>query len=180
MVISNHRSFLDPIVVHLPFPWRRINYLATKNLFDTKLKKWFFEKVHCIVVDKENFSLSSFHEVVTRLENGKMVIIFPEGEVNKDVKDTIHTFKSGAVLMAHKSGAVILPMYIHKRQKWYHRQRIVLGQQINIREMLGPIPNIEDLTRASDLLKEKELELREYFESLPIYTKKLKETSHKE
>ena len=31
-----------------------------------------------------------------------------------------------------------------------------------------------------DLLKEKELELREYFESLPIYTKKLKETSHKE
>ena len=82
--------------------------------------------------------------------------------------------------MAHKSGAVILPMYIHKRQKWYHRQRIVLGQQINIREMLGPIPNIEDLTRASDLLKEKELELREYFESLPIYTKKLTETSHKE
>ena len=30
-------------------------------------------------------------------------------------------------------------------------------------------PSMEDMTRVSELLREKEVKLREYFESLPIY-----------
>ncbi len=175
LATANHRSFLDPIVVHMVFPFRRLNYLATKGLFSTKIKNFFFTQMHCIVVDKDNFSVSSFHDVVNRLEDGKVVVIFPEGQINQKTGNDLLAFKSGAAFMAHKSKASILPMYIIKRNKWYHRQQIVVGQPINIFEMLGEKPTMQDLNNASILLREKEEELREYFESLPIYEKKYAE-----
>jgi len=175
LISANHRSLLDPVIVHCAFPGRRLNCLATKELYNTKLKAAFFNRMHCIVVDKENFSLSSFHEVVNRLKDGKAVVIFPEGQVNSEGKDTLLTFKSGAVLMAHKSGAPILPIYIVKREKWYQRQRIIIGEPVNIRELVGAIPTMEELNRASEYLRDKEIELREYYENVILSKKSKKE-----
>jgi 1-acyl-sn-glycerol-3-phosphate acyltransferase len=172
LVSANHIGFLDPVISHVAFPWRRLNYLATKDLFCSKLKKVFFGKlIHCIMVDKENFSFSAFHEIIERLDEGKLIMIFPEGKINRDHSDTVLKFKSGVVLMAHKSGAPILPIYIVKREKWYHRQRIVIGEPYNVREELGKMPTIDQLAQASETVRQKEFQLREYFEGLPIYKK---------
>lgn len=171
LVSANHRSLLDPIIVHTVFPARRMHCLATKDLFNTKLKNAFFNKMHCIMVDKENFTLSAFHDVVTRLDAGKLVVIFPEGGLNRDEEDTIHTFKSGAVLMAHRAKAPILPIYIFKKEKWYQRQRIVIGDPFDVRAAIGNLPTLEQLNMASEKLREEEIKLQKYFESLPIYKK---------
>ncbi len=171
LISANHRSMLDPIVIHTAIPWRRLNCLATKDLYSTKARARFFNQMHCIVVDKVNFSLDSFHTVVNCLEEGKAVVIFPEGGLNHDQADTIHSFKSGAVLMAHKAAAPILPLYLVKPEKWYQRYRIVVGQLFDVRERFGAMPSIEDLNTASMLLREVEVELKSYFEKLPIYQK---------
>lgn len=171
LVSANHRSLLDPVVVELNFPFRRLNCLATKDLFDTKLKTWFFTQMQCIVVDKANFSLSSFHEVVSRLDNGEIVVIYPEGGLNTNEDDSILAFKSGVVLMAHKAKAPILPLYIVKREKWYHRQHIIVGQRFNVSEHMGKIPNVTEFSKASELLRQKEIELREHYESLAVKNK---------
>ena len=171
VVISNHPTFLDPIIVQTVFPWRRLHSLATKDLFNSKAKETFFTKVHCIVVDKENFNMSSFRKVVEALEMGEAVVIFPEGRVHVDTPQEVLAFKSGAVMMAHRAGAPIIPMYIVKKTKWYQRQRVVMGQALDVPGLLGRFPSVEQLNAVSDLLREKEVELREYFESLPVYEK---------
>ena len=171
LISANHRSLLDPVVVHLAFPFRRLNCLATKDLYRTKLLTFFFNRMHCIVVDKENFSLASFRAVVDRLKEKKAVVIFPEGQVNLGQEDSILTFKSGAVLMAHRAGAPVLPMYIVKRRKWYQRQRIIVGQPVNLREILSPMPSMEEISQASILLRDKEVQMRAYYEGLPIFKK---------
>jgi len=171
MVISNHPTWIDPILVQVAFPFRRMNSLATKDLFGTEAKLRFFTLMHCIIVDKENFSLSSFHEVVSRLEEGKLVLIFPEGHVNVDGTAKMDAFKSGAVLMAHRAGAPILPMYIVKRKKWYQRQHIVMGQPVDVAGLLGKMPSMQALNQVNDLLREKEESLKSCFESLPVYEK---------
>ena len=177
---ANHLGFLDPGIVHVAFPLRRMNYLATKDLFSSKVKYVFFHHlIHCIMVDKQNFSFSAFHEIVERLNDGKLIVIFPEGKINRDHAETTLTFKSGVVLMAHKSGAPILPIYIVKREKWYQRQRIVIGELFDVREKIGKMPTLEQLTAVSEELRQKEFELREYFEGLPIY-KKLNKKAKKE
>lgn len=170
LVSANHRSYLDPISVYVTFPWRRVHLMATKDLFDTKMKRAFFTRMHCIEVDKDNFSVSAFHDVVDRLKSGKTVGIFPEGRVNRD-KDNLLVFKSGAVLMAHTAGAPILPIYIAERDKWYRRQHIVIGEPINVRELVGPVPTLDQLNEVSESLRKMEYSLREYFESLPVFKK---------
>ncbi len=173
LVSANHRSFFDPIILLITFPFRRLHSLATKDLYKTKFMAAFLTQMHCIMVDKQNFTLSAFHDVVTRLQEEKMVVIFPEGGLNEDSEDTIKTFKSGAVLMAHKANAPLLPVYIVKRKKWYHRQRVVIGEVFDVRKELGDRPSIEQLNNASDTLRKMELDLQEYFDSLPI-SKKVK------
>ncbi len=171
LVSANHRSLLDPVIVHTAFPSRRMDSLATKELFNTPLKNKFFNQMHCIMVDKENFTLSAFHQVVSRLNDGKMVVIFPEGGLNTDKEETISTFKSGAVLMAHKAKSPILPIYIVPRKKWYQRQRVVVGELFNVCDEVGAMPTLAQLNEASEALRQKELALREYFDALPIYNK---------
>ena len=89
-----------------------------------------------------------------------MFVIFPEGKVNKDGEKALLAFKSGAVLMAHRASAPILPMYIVKREKWYHRQHIVMGQPVDIASVMGKMPTMEQMNTVTDLLREKEKELK--------------------
>ena len=119
----------------------------------------------CIQVDKSNFTLSAFHDVVNALKEGDSVVIFPEGEVNQNDTRAPLAFKSGAVLMAHKSGAPLVPMYIVRREHWYQRQYVVVGESIDVRTMLGPVPTREAMTRASDFLHDQEEKLRAYYEN---------------
>lgn len=171
LLSSNHITFIDPIIILLSIPSRRLHSLATKDLYDTRLKAWLWKRMHCIQVDKSNFTLSAFHEVVQRLKRGHAVLIFPEGQINQGDKETPQTFKSGVTLMAYKANAPILPIYIVKKEKWYHRQRVIIGKPIYVGAQDGKMPTMQDLTAASEELRMSEIELREYFRSLPIYEK---------
>ena len=162
LISSNHMSFMDPIIVHCAFWNRRLNCLATKELYSTKLKNFFFTHMHCIKVDKENFSMKSFHDVKDYLKRDKIVVVFPEGQVNRDTNNML-AFKSGAILMAQQSSKPIVPVYIVKREKWYHRQIVLIGEPLDVREICGPMPTMDDLKKANDILREREIELMEYY-----------------
>ena len=166
LVLANHHTMIDPNLIQIAFPFRRMNSIASKDLFDTPLKAWFFDLMHCIKIDKDNFALSSFHEIVQRLEEKKLVLIFPEGGVHAHQGNEIHTFKSGVVLMAHRSGAPVIPLYVVQRQKWWKRQQMVMGQAIDVKAMLGKIPTVDTIASVSDVLREKEIELRTYYENI--------------
>lgn len=177
MASANHCSFLDPVIIHCVFWKRRVYSLATKDLYSTKLRKWFFNRMHCIEVDKENFSLNSFHEVVKQLKRGKVVSIFPEGRVNFSSDDVL-TFKSGVILMAHTANVPIVPVYILPAKKWYNRRTAVVGEPINIRDICGRMPSTEDISRAASYVHEKEEELKAYYHEK--YDKNKQKESEKE
>lgn len=165
LAMANHTTMVDPVIVQLAFPFRRMNTIATKDLYTNATRERFFGLMHCIKIDKENFSVASFRDVVERLEEKKMVVIFPEGTVHTDTKNEILAFKSGVVLMAHKSGAPIVPIYVAPREKWYSRQHIVMGQAIDVREQLGRIPTVDKMSAVSESLRETEIQLRTYYET---------------
>ena len=166
LISANHISYLDPIIICTVFKWRRIHSLATKDLFQKKGMAKFLRLMHCIEVDKENFSIASFHTVVELLSDGKAVSIFPEGQINNTGNnESPLAFKSGVTLMAHKSGAPILPVYIVKRDKWYQRQKVVIGRPIDVKERLGAFPSVESLSSVSALIREEEIKLIEYYNS---------------
>lgn len=160
LLCANHVTMIDPIIVHLAMPNRRLYSLATKDLCRTKIGEAFFERMHCIMIDKQNVSMDAIRTVIERLREGKVVVIFPEGEVNHKEGRPLMAFKDGAVLMAHRANAPILPMYIEQRAKWCQRQRIVVGEPIDVRAMVGAMPSMAQLSTVSEHLHEKEEELR--------------------
>ncbi len=166
LISSNHRSFLDPIILLAALPSRRLHSLCTKDLYKNAFMRFFLPRMHCILVDKDNFTATAFHDATDRLSAGHAVLVFPEGEVNKNglQDNSLLAFKSGAVLMAYKSRTPILPIYIAKREKWYHRQRVVVGEQIDVAAHLGAFPSIDAMNRVTELLFEKEAELRAFAE----------------
>ena len=53
-------------------------------------------------------------------------------------------------------------IYIQKREKWWHRQRVVIGEKIDLEQYFeNKIPTMEDITRATNILREKEEQLAE-------------------
>ena len=81
LICSNHIAFTDPLFLNCVFWYRRVYFLAMQELFNTPLKRFFFNSVKCIPVDRSNFSMATFHTVTDRLKSGKAVLIFPEGQV---------------------------------------------------------------------------------------------------
>ena len=163
LISANHVSFIDPVIIHTAFWQRRVYCIATKELYDTPIKNWFFQKMHCIKVDRENFSMTTFHGVKAGLDNDKLVLIFPEGQVNHQ-ENTVLAFKSGAILMAHRCNKPIIPVYIVKRAKWYERQTVMVGSPVDIRAICGSMPTMAQLNEASELLRQREVELKQIYE----------------
>lgn len=164
LITANHVNFGDPVLLMIAFWRRRIFSLASKDLYDGKFKNWFFTNVHCIQVDKQNFSMNSFHEVLRRLQNDQIVSIFPEGKLN--VSEQMDAFKSGATLMAISAKKPIIPVYLERQKKWPQRRTVVIGEPIDPLDYCSKNPSMQEINDFSAILKQKEEELERYFNDL--------------
>ena len=164
LLVSNHSGDIDPIILMFAIWYRRHHFIATTDLFNTKLKRFMFERFHCIEIDKENVSVKAFRDIVECMQKDKLVAIFPEGYLTRN--EEIQKFKSGAVLMAVTAKKPIVPVYIKKRKSLFNRQCVVIGEPINPIEMCGKMPSLSDMDKISELLREKEKELKQIADNL--------------
>ncbi len=164
LVCANHSSFVDPLLVQCAFWNRRLEFLATTDLFCSPMKRFFFSRMHCIPVDKQNFNMDSMHEVCDQLKDGKIVVVFPEGTVDHN-KEELIDFKSGALLMAYLADVEILPMYLAPIKKWYQRRVVLIGEPLRIRELCS-FPSIQAIDEAGKTLREKVLALKNQYAEL--------------
>ena len=158
LLISNHSSNIDPIILMFAIYYRRHHFIATKELFEGKVKRFLFERFHCIEIDRENIGVSVFRNITDTLKDDKLVAMFPEGHVTKD--EEVQKFKSGMVLMSISSKKPIIPVYIKVRKSFWHRQYVIVGEPINPSEILPKIPSLSDMDKIAELLREKEKELK--------------------
>ena len=173
LIAANHIGLTDPVLVHFAFWRRRLHCIATKDLFDTKTKNAFFNKMHCIMVDKENFNMSTFHTVCERLQAEKAVVVFPEGGLNHNVNELM-SFKSGAILMAYKAQKPIVPMYIAPTRKWWNRHVMVVGEPMDINPEGKLLPSMEEVKQINSKLQAKEMELKTLYEEKILKKKREK------
>ena len=165
LIAPNHNGFTDIMIVANVFWNRRLRFVATKDLYINNFRRFLFNKFFaCIEVDKENVSMKTFKEVKDALNRGHCVPVFPEGTIAKDA-DSVIEYKSGVVLMALVSKVPILPIYMEKRTKWYKRQRVVIGEFIDLTKYTtSPIPSMEEIKRLTIILHDEECKLKGYLE----------------
>lgn len=164
LLISNHTTNIDPIVLMFAIWYRRHHFIATKELFDRPFKKFLFTNFHCIEIDRENMSVSSFSKIVSHLKDDKLVSMFPEGHIT--LTEEVQKFKSGVVLMAYQSKKPIIPVYVKKRKSFFNRQVVIIGEAINVCDLMSKIPTLKEINKVTDILREKESQLKEISDSL--------------
>ena len=160
LIISNHTSFTDVPAILCAFWYRQLHFLAASELFDTKLGNFFFRNMHCIKVDRQNLNMSVMRQVGDVLKREKPVAIFPEGRIGQS-EGEIESFKSGVAIMAVMNSCPILPVYL-KKPEGRRRKILVVGEPIDL-EYRGKFPSVNELEEMSGKLRDKEIELENFY-----------------
>lgn len=106
IIAGNHKHIYDQCLTIISTK-RIINYMAKKEYFDGKMA-WFFKSVGCIPVNRQIKDENAKNSALEVLKENGAIGIFPEGTRNK-TKEFLLPFKFGAVSMARKTNATIVP-----------------------------------------------------------------------
>ena len=107
LVISNHQSFLDPMVNGVTVWDRQFTALARDSLFVGPFG-WVLRSVSARPIKREGGDLEAMKAALAELEAGRVVIIYPEGTRSPD--GSLQEFKRGVLLLVKRAKPTILPM----------------------------------------------------------------------
>jgi 1-acyl-sn-glycerol-3-phosphate acyltransferase len=107
IVAANHRRFLDPVFVSMALP-RRLRWMAKKELFAFPFGR-LFTFAGAFPVDRQGGGRAALRTALAFLAEGRALGIFLEGTRRKEGNSL--EAKSGAALLAVRSGAPVLPVF---------------------------------------------------------------------
>jgi len=108
LLLGNHVSWLDWIILQLPMK-KQINFMMEKDIYNWKVFNSVFKTGEAIPVSAKA-SKDAFKEAHNRLKNGKIVAIYPEGEITSDGE--LGKFYKGYELISKDYDGVIVPFFI--------------------------------------------------------------------
>ena len=114
LIISNHRSIIDPLIVEMALKNKDINslWIAKKELYNSFFFGMFARNAGTILLDRDSKQISSFFkDIKTNVAKGYSICVFPEGTRNKD-ESPLSEFKEGSQIIAMKNKLKILPVFI--------------------------------------------------------------------
>lgn len=109
LLLANHCSFLDPPLVGAAVT-RQVSQMARKTLFDNKILKELITSLDAFPVESKGFSREGLMTMIGKIEQGKVVSMFPEGERSHDGE--MQEFKPGLLLLLKKAKCPIVPVGI--------------------------------------------------------------------
>lgn len=109
LLVSNHQSFLDPVLATLALP-RECNYMARHTLFDIRWLRPIMEYLNAFPVKRDTADMGAIKETLRRLKAGKVVLTFPEATRTPD--GSVGAMRAGVVLLARKARVPIVPTLI--------------------------------------------------------------------
>jgi len=157
LLLSNHVSWLDWLLIQFPID-RHINYMMEKDIYNWPIFHLFFKRGEAIPVSSKA-SKDAFVEARRRLQDKKIVGIFPEGEISKS--KALGKFFRGYELIGSDYNGVIIPVLIDgvsgsmfarvKAKKSFFKRRVItvyygepISRDTKAEELKKTIQNMKD------------------------------------
>ena len=109
VVVSNHQSFYDIPVLSHAIP-RHVSFVARDTLANFAPLAWLMRTCGAVLVKRGAPDRAALREMVTHLERGDCLAVFPEG--TRTVDGRVSEFKAGALLAARMAKVPIVPCSI--------------------------------------------------------------------
>lgn len=164
LVCPNHISALDVILLTAVTKQRQIHYMAKAELFKIPLVKQLITALGAFPVNRGLGDAVAIKKTIKLLQAGKTVGMFPQGTRYTGVDPHSSEVKSGAGMVAYRSGARVIPVAIitkgHKI-KLFRAVDIVYGEPITFEEMGFESGSREEQSAAAQLIFRRILKLHE-------------------
>ncbi len=111
VLVSNHESWLDPIIVPLALP-RKPAFLAMEELWRMPVLSLVMRVYGplAIPLNRGTVDATALKRAVRALQAGALLIVFPEGGISPSRE--LRPFHRGAAMLAARAGAPIIPVAI--------------------------------------------------------------------
>lgn len=159
VVICNHISNWDPIVLGHSVKSQPVCYMAKEELFENRVANWFLRRLHAIPVARGKSDLKAVKTGLAALKNGKILGIFPEG--TRSETGELLPFEPGAALMALRAGVPVVPVFISGNYKLFHQIKLYTHPPIDLKDVVGEKTNSAAIDKATVYLKSVMQELKE-------------------
>ena len=113
LYVANHSSWFDILLTYQRVP-NLTGYVAKDDIEKVPLLSEWMRRLHCLFMSRTDMkaALKTILAGAEELKNGVSIFIFPEGTRNKDPERIIGEFKDGALKMADRADAPVLPVAI--------------------------------------------------------------------
>lgn len=125
VVCPNHKHNSDPPLAAVAISNRyAIRIMAKKELFDIRGLGRLITWLGAFPVDRSRADLTAIKTALQSVKDGSKLIIFPQGTRGATEDEA----KDGAAMLALKTKAPIVPIYITEKKKKYGRVTIIIGK----------------------------------------------------
>jgi len=114
ILAGNHVSFLDPPLYGAACR-RESFFMARDTLFRHPLANWVLRSWNCVPIKRDGGDIGAMRTALRMLEEGKAVLMFPEGTRSPDGR--LQEARPGIGMIVARSRAVIVPMRIFGAEK---------------------------------------------------------------
>lgn len=141
LLIANHQSFLDPLLVGVGLR-RPVSFLARDTLFRVPVIGWILRSTYVMPIRRDAAGTESLRVSLQRLQDGYLVGIFPEGTRSRDGR--IGPMKPGFVALVRRAEVPVIPVAVSgayeamPRGAFFlrpRRVRVVYGEPISIEQL---------------------------------------------
>lgn len=114
VLYANHYSNLDSLII-VALSKRPISFVAKKETLKFPFIGKFIKILDSLTIDRDDLrsQVVAFNKTIELINNGRDVVIFPEGTRNRNDDLALSEFKAGAFKLSFRTGATIIPCALY-------------------------------------------------------------------
>ncbi len=160
VVCAPHSMLVDPLLIISLLSVRRFTrFLAKKELFSVPVVGPFLARIGMIPVDRGKSDISAIRSALGILKDKGIIGIFPEG--TRVQEENASEAKTGAVMLASRTGVPLVPVWMPRKKRVFHKVDLVVGEPYTLPVLRGGgsyrAPAEELMERIGALQKEADL-----------------------
>lgn len=162
IIVSNHISNVDPILICSILKKQQPHYMAKKSLFKIPILRGIIKAMGAFPVNRGGADVNAIKHAIKLLEGGKCVGIFPQGHRYQGIDPKTTDVKTGAAMLACKTESQILPCFLKTKKRkisFLTRVDIIVGKPISFSSLAYDPEAKGEYARISSYIFEKVCEL---------------------
>jgi 1-acyl-sn-glycerol-3-phosphate acyltransferase len=158
VLCCNHISNWDPMLLGGGIE-RQVHFMAKEELFRIPVVSQLVTAFGTFPIKRGSGDRQAIRRAIELAKDNRVLGIFPEGTRSKTGE--LGKAMPGAALIALKSGAQVVPVYIKGPYKIFHSITITYGQPFDLNERVMGKNNAERLDSAADIIMQEIKMLRQ-------------------